>query len=216
MSEPKPKSMIRLLLESGPTDPFLITKLNLLEELQAAHARNDHKTMLEIGQKLAANDKAFGQARENRRAMMKKTVVQAKATADPDERAKKLLAAFEFCVKAACEAKEESQDIATFNFGVKQLGVISDELSATPPDRFIELAQFLDSPDIRVRAFAAVWLRHIMPERILPILKEIDKTEGFGTPAGTQVHFAISELELEERKKQNNTARNQKEPDAKS
>jgi hypothetical protein len=201
MSDEKPKSTIRLLLESGPTDPLLMAKLTLIEELQAAHARNDHKTMLEIGQKLAANDKAFDQARENRRALMRKTVAQAKAIADTEKRVNGLLAAFEFCVKTACAADEESRDIETYNFGVKQLGVISDELGATPPDRFAELAQLLDNPDIRVRAFAAVWLRHTMPERILPILKEINKTEGFGTPAGTQVHIAISELEMEARKK---------------
>ena len=58
--------------------------------------------------------------------------------------------------------------------------MISDELKQSP-DRFSELAQFLNDPDIEVRGFAAVWLQNLMPEQILPILKEINKTEKFGT-----------------------------------
>jgi hypothetical protein len=34
-----------------------------------------------------------------------------------------------------------------------------------------------------------------MPERILPILQEINKTKKFGTPVGTQVYIAMRELE---------------------
>ena len=74
-----------------------------------------------------------------------------------------------------------------------------DELRATPPNRFTDLAKFLASSDIELRAFAAVWLRHLMPERVLPILKEIEKTEPFGSPVGTQVFTAIFELEKAEK-----------------
>jgi hypothetical protein len=209
LSDPKPKSTIREILESGPTDPLLMAKLDLLEELQAAHAKGDHKTMLEIGRKLAANDAAFNQAREDRRRTMEKVVTDAKAVDDPDKRVERLLAAFQFCVKEACAANEESQDIETYNVGVRQLRVIGNELRAIPPNRFDALAQFLDSPDIELRGFAAVWLRKVMPERILPILKEINKTESFGTPVGTQVYIAIREFE--QAKERNGES----EPDAK-
>jgi hypothetical protein len=195
MSESKPKSTMRQLLESGPTDPLILAQLSLLEQLQDAHAKGDQQELLEIGRKLAANAKDIEQAQGERRALMATTVADAKSAADPDQRTKKLLAAFALCVKEACAADEEVGDIDTYNFGVKQLGVIGDALSATPPNRFSELAQFLDSSDIQLRAFAAVWLRQLMPERVLPILKEINKTEPFGTPAGTQVFTAIFELE---------------------
>ena len=128
-------------------------------------------------------------------------MAEAKAIADPDARTKALLSAFRFCVQEACAAEAESRDIETYNVGVRQLGMISDALRDTPPNRFNELAQFLDDPDIEVRGFAAVWLRDVMPERILPILKEIDKTEGFGTPVGTQVSIAIRELEQAQERK---------------
>jgi hypothetical protein len=190
----KPKSTIRLLLESGSTDSLIMAKLGLLEELQAAHARNDQEKMLEIGRKLAANEREFEQALKDRRARMKKAVAEAKAVADPDERTQKLLSAFAFCVKEACAADEEAHDTKTYNFGVKRLREIGDELRAL--GRFPALAQFLDSPDIELRGFAAVWLRNLWPERILPILREIDKTESFGTPAGTQVYIAMRELEI--------------------
>ncbi len=205
----KPKSTIRLLLESGRTDSRLMVKLGLLEELQAAHAQNDQEKMLEIGRKLAANEQELEQAQKTRRARMRKAVSAAKAVADPDERTHRLLSAFEFCVKEACAADEEARDTKTYNFGVKRLGEISDELQAL--GRFSALAQFLDSPDIEVRGFAAVWLRNLWPERILPILQEIEKTESFGTPAGTQVYIAMRELE--QAKEQ--ASQSQQEPDAK-
>jgi hypothetical protein len=193
MSDQKPKSTIRQLLESGPTDSRLMEKLNLLEQLQAAHAQGDQKRMLEIGRKLAANEMEFEAAKKQRRENMARAATEAKAVADPEERAKALLSAFVFCVKEACAANKEGQGTDTYNFGIRQLRVISGELRAM--DRFPALAQFLDNADIEVRGFAAVWLRNIMPDRVLPILKEINKTEKFGSPVGTQVFTAIFELE---------------------
>lgn len=193
MSDAKPKSTIRQILESGPTDPRIMQKLDLLEQLQAAHARNDQARMLEIGQKLAANSQAIAQSQKLRRAAMSKAVAQAKKVADPEERTRKLLAAFELCVKQACAAHSDSGDRKTYNFGVKRLAEIGQQLRAL--NRFAALEPFLDSPDIQLRGFAAVWLRNLWPERILPILQEIDKTMSFGTPAGTQVYIAMRELE---------------------
>jgi hypothetical protein len=210
MSDRPAKSTIRQILESGPTDPRLMEKLSLLEELQAAHAQGDQQKMLEIGRKLAANDKQGEDAQKNRRARMRKAVAAAKRIADPEERTKALLSAFAFCVKEACAADAECRDIPTYNFGVKRLCEISDELREL--NRFAALAQFLESPDIELRGFAAVWLRNLWPERILPMLQEIDKTQSFGTPVGTQVYIAMRELERA--KEQSSQA--QKEPDAKT
>jgi hypothetical protein len=193
MSDEKPKSTIREMLESGPADPLVMEKLSLLEELQAAHAQHDEKRMLEIGRKLVQNAKSIEQELENRRAAMEKAVVTAKTAADPDARTKRLLTAFAFCVKTACNADEETGDVETYNFGVRQLRAVGNELRSL--DRFSELAQLLDNPDIEIRGFAAVWLRNLMPERILPILQEINKTKKFGTPVGTQVYIAMRELE---------------------
>lgn len=204
MSDQTPKSTIRQLLESGPTDPVLMEKLTLLEELRAAHMNDDQKTMLEIGKKLAANEKAFETAKKQRRTAIAKSVADAKAVADPDARAEALLSAFAFCVRETCAAERGGQGKDTYNFGIRQLRTVGDELRAL--GHFAALAQFLDSPDIDVRGFAAVWLRNIMPDRVLPILKEVNKIESFGSPVGTQVFTAIFELE--------NTQR--KEPDAKN
>jgi hypothetical protein len=199
MSDQTPKSTLRQILESGPTDPVLMEKLSLLEELQAAHAKGDQKTMLEIGRKLAANQQAFEASKKQRKAVMTKSIAAAKAITDPDARLKALLSAFALCVKEACAAHERGQGIDTYNYGIKQLRIASDELRAM--DRFADLAQFLDSPDVELRGFAAVWLRNIMPDRVLPILKEVNKTEKFGSPVGTQVSTAIFELESAQRKK---------------
>ena len=84
-------------------------------------------------------------------------------------------------------------------------------LESGPTDALI--TQKLDfSPNIELRGFAAVWLRNLWPERILPILQEIEKTISFGTPAGTQVYIAMRELEQAKEK----AAAGHTEPDAKS
>jgi hypothetical protein len=210
VSDGKPKSTIRQMLESGPTDSRLMEKLRLLEELQAAHAQGDQQKMLEIGAKLAANEKQIEDAQKNRRAIMRKTVAAAKRVAGPEERTQALLSAFAFCVKEACAADEEARDIPTYNYGVKRLREISAELQAL--NRFEALVAFLDSPNIDLRGFAAVWLRNLEPERMLPILQEINKTKGFGTPVGTQVYIAMRELEQVKEK----AAAEQKQPDAKN
>jgi len=210
MSDAKPKSTMRQILESGPTDALITQKLDLLEQLQAAHAQNDQTKMLEIGQELAANALEIEHSQKARRAKMRKAVAQAKKVADPEERTRKLLSAFEFCVKETCAAKSESGDRETYNFGVKRLREISAELRTL--NRFSALEQFLDSPNIELRGFAAVWLRNLWPERILPILQEIEKTMSVGTPAGTQVYIAMRELEQAKEK----AAAGHTEPDAKS
>jgi hypothetical protein len=189
MTNAKPKSTMRQILESGPTDPLIMRRLDLLEELQAAHARNEENKMIELGQKLVANAQEIERSQKTRRTEMTRAVAEAKAVADPDERAKKLLSAFAFCVKETCAGHSDQE---TYNFGVKRLAEIGDELRAL--HRFSALAQFLDSADIELRGFAAVWLRNLWPARILPILQEIEKEMSFGTPAGTQVYIAMREL----------------------
>src|SRR6185312_377173 len=109
MSDAKPKSTIRQLLESGPTNPLLMEKLALLEELQEAHAQGDQQKMLEIGRKLAENAQRADDAEKNRRTRMSKAVKAAKRIRDPDERTKALLSAFAICVKEACAADAESK-----------------------------------------------------------------------------------------------------------
>lgn len=190
MSNAKPKSTIRQILESGPTDPLIMQKLDLLEELQAAHSRNDESKMLEIGQKLVTNAQEIEKSQKARRIGMARAVAEAKTVTDADERAKKLLTAFAFCVRETCAGHSDQE---TYNFGIKRLAEIGNELKAL--NRFSALARFLDSADIELRGFAAVWLRNLWPERILPILQEIEKEMSFGTPAGTQVYIAMRELE---------------------
>lgn len=200
MSESKPKTIIRQLLESGPTNPLMMEKLALLEDLQAAHAQGDQSKMLEIGRKLAQNAERTEEAQKNRRIKMQNAVTAAKRIADPQDRTRALLSAFEFCVKESCAADNEGKDIPTYNFGVKRLCEISDALKAL--DRFSALAPLLDSPDVELRGFAAVWLRNLWPERILTILQEINETESFVSGVGTQVYIAMRELERAQEQKE--------------
>jgi hypothetical protein len=58
------------------------------------------------------------------------------------------------------------------------------------------LAVLLHSPDARVRASAGAYLIKLMPDRVLPILREIEEGEG-GSSAGFHAHWALLRWEQE-------------------
>lgn len=110
MSDEKPKTALRELLEEGPVDKRIMASLDLLEELQAAVARKDSKATLEIGRNLATRAKEIKSAELERRSAMKTAVEKATAVSDPDARTAKLLDAFEFCAKTKAIANDEAGD----------------------------------------------------------------------------------------------------------
>ncbi len=177
MSEDKRKSTIRRLMEEGPSDPHLLRHLDLVEELQKAVAQNDRKTMSEIGRKLKENAQQKQAADLGRRAAMNAAVEEAKAESDPDQRTAKLLEAFELCAKTHVAAFDVSADKESGDAATVHLFEIANALDAIPPGRRSALVPFLDSTDVAVRVAAAVRLKELMPERVLPILRDINENE---------------------------------------
>jgi hypothetical protein len=176
MSTEKCKSALRQLLEEGPHEPLLLEKLRLLEQLQDAHAQNDTKKMLEIGQSLSANAKDINAKRAELRNAMSKAIEEARQTSDPEERTRAFLNAFELCAKTQVIANDHFGDIETQNIATQQKITAVEELDAIPPGRRSALALFLEHPDpgVRVSAAAYLYFRGLMTEQVVPILKDAE------------------------------------------
>jgi SpoU rRNA methylase family enzyme len=118
-------------------------------------------------------------------------------TATEDERVASLIRAFEFAAKLEATLKDELQDIDGANKTVVLMDEIANALDATDPGRAV-LAGLLDHPDDRVRASAGAYLLSVglMPERVLPILHEIED-KGLGDCADFTAHWAILHWERE-------------------
>lgn len=71
----------------------------------------------------------------------------------------------------------QAQDLLDRKFEIaciKNMLRIMDELDSILPEGRAALARFLDSDELEVRGMAAAYLLNIMPEKALPILRDID------------------------------------------
>jgi hypothetical protein len=114
-----------------------------------------------------------------------------------EERAASLIKAFEFAAKLEGTLKDELQDIDGANKLVVLMNQIADALDAAGSGR-ANLAGLLGHPDDKVRASAGAYLlsEGLMPERVLPVLHEIEK-KGLGDCADFTAHWAIVHWERE-------------------
>jgi hypothetical protein len=112
-----------------------------------------------------------------------------------DERIASLIRAFEFASKLAATLHDELLDVKGETDVLLLLKAIDDRLDSTRSGR-AALAVLLDHPDARVRAQAGASLVRLMPERVLPILREIED-KGNGDSADFTAHWAIVGWERE-------------------
>jgi len=108
-----------------------------------------------------------------------------------------LLNGFEFGAKLADALHDELLDTDGETKVVRLMNEIASRLDATGSGRAI-LAVLLDHPDARVRASAGAYLLivNLMPERVLPVLREIEEKEK-GNSAYFTAHWALLGWELE-------------------
>jgi hypothetical protein len=92
------------------------------------------------------------------------------------ERVASLVQGFAFAAKLASTLHDEFRDTDGETEVVRLMLEIVNALDAIDPDR-IALATLLGNSDPRVRAFAGAYLIKSMPERVIPILREIDEKE---------------------------------------
>ncbi|HKT18965.1 MAG TPA: hypothetical protein VJR47_13045 [Stellaceae bacterium] len=177
MAKDKPLSALREAIEDDETDPRIMTKLDLLENLYAAAETKDGKAIMEAARKLKAHQDDMLAEGKKLQAAMAAALDKAKAVADPEKRTTELLAAFEFSAKVQFEAYDVLDDKETGDAAVVQAHAIAEALDAIPPGRRAALAKFLDSPDDGVLVMAAIHLKKIMLDRVTPILREIEERQ---------------------------------------
>jgi hypothetical protein len=71
----------------------------------------------------------------------------------------------------------ELMDIDGGNEGVDQMNAIAEALDAIGGNRRLALTPLLDHQNVGVRASAGAYLLASMPDRVLPILREIEQNE---------------------------------------
>jgi hypothetical protein len=113
----------------------------------------------------------------------------------PADYAKSLVRGFEFAAKLADALHDQLLD-TDGQTKVLLMNEIADTLDSTSAGR-AALAVLLDNPNPGVRALAGCYLIRSMPDRVVPILREIEDAER-GTSAGFNAHSAIIRWELEE------------------
>jgi hypothetical protein len=105
------------------------------------------------------------------------------------ERVASLLRGFELGAKLAHALHDELLDTNGETKVYRRLFAIFKALDATGAGQ-IALAPLLDHPDVGVRVLAAAHLIDLMPDRVVPMLHDIDENAG-GTSPGFTAHFAL-------------------------
>lgn len=112
-----------------------------------------------------------------------------------EERIASLVCGFEFAAKLADSLHDVLLDTDGANKVTTLMNDIAKALDGMDAGR-AALAVLLDSTDARVRASAGAYLIRLMPDQVLPILREIEKGEG-ASSAGFHAHWAILRWEQE-------------------
>lgn len=126
-----------------------------------------------------------------------RTLLQRRNATTPREHIAGLLCGFELATKLGDALHNELLDTDGENKFIGLLNEIAEALDATDRGRG-ELAALLDHPDAGVRASAGAYLIHLMPERVVPILREIDETDQ-GLSADFTAHWALLDWELKQK-----------------
>lgn len=105
------------------------------------------------------------------------------------ERAASLLQGFAFGAKLASTLHDEFRDTKTETEVVQLMLKIVNALDVVDPER-VALAKLLDDSDPRVQVFAGAYMIKSMPERVIPILREIQEKEDANS-AHFNAYFAL-------------------------
>ncbi len=114
-----------------------------------------------------------------------------------DEHVAALVRAFEFAATLRAALRDELSDTDGANELVTKMNMIADTLDESGRGR-AALAGLLDHAEDSVRASAGAYLVDLMPDRVVPILREIDQKDG-GTSAIFTAHWALRGWELKQK-----------------
>jgi hypothetical protein len=118
-----------------------------------------------------------------------------------DRRAASLIHGFEFGAKLAHSLHDELLDADSETKVLRLMDAIVQAFDKIGSGR-AALAVLLNHPDAGVRVSAATYLIDLMPERVVPILREIDEKNG-GNSADFTGHWALLAWERERKSRFN-------------
>jgi hypothetical protein len=113
----------------------------------------------------------------------------------PAEYAESLIRGFQFAAKLADTLHDQLLDTDGETKVVQLMNEIANTLDGISAGR-AALATLLDNPNPGVRAAAGAYLIDLMPDRVVPVLREIEDTER-GSSAGFNAHWALLRWERE-------------------
>ena len=115
-----------------------------------------------------------------------RTLVESRSSTTPNQRAASLLAGFRFGARLADTLHDELLDTMGKTEVVRSMRTIVTALDEIDPGR-AALVTLLSDPDAGVRAFAGAYLIKLMPERVVPILRDIEEQQ-----QANSAHFSAS------------------------
>lgn len=114
-----------------------------------------------------------------------------------EKRTASLVRAFSFAAQLKAALHDELGDTDAYNELVLKMNTIANALDESRPGR-AALAVLLDHPKDSVRATAGAYLVDLMPDRVVPILREIDQRDE-GSSADFTAHWALRGWELKQK-----------------
>ncbi|HEX7970337.1 MAG TPA: hypothetical protein VF502_19095 [Stellaceae bacterium] len=157
--------------------------LAIEDQFERFRAAPDQKAEADVILEMLRLKKEVDAALSEQRAAVAALLDRARQATNDDERAAELVRAFALLTRHSYIAKEELGDVDASNETVDQRNAIADQLDAIGSGRRRDLAPLLEDADPGIRHAAACWLLRIMPERALPVLRDVAEKER-GTTAG--------------------------------
>lgn len=138
-----------------------------------------------------------------------KSLIAKSSSGADDERTPSLIKAFEVGAKLKAVLHDELFDIDGANKIVLLMNDIARILDTTSQGRSV-LGELLDHSDPRVRAAAGAYLliNDLLPDRVVPVLREIEQKEEGVTGAYFTAHMALVEWDLKQKARQRSVTTN--------
>lgn len=126
-----------------------------------------------------------------------KELLNNRASVPQEERRRALVRGFEFAAKLQHALHDELLDTDGETEVARLKHAVVDALDGSASSR-ASLSELLDHSDAGVRASAGAYLINLMPERVIPILREIEEKEE-GLSADFTAHWVLLDWDLKQK-----------------
>jgi hypothetical protein len=145
----------------------------LMEELKAAVRNKDAAAQRLIITKLARSQLGLRRIEIAHRVILAGIMASVREATNPQDRVQELLNAFRYVSFLLATAQYDLVDDDLSGDAETHLRTILSGLDAIEPEGRMALVPFLDSHDLDARACAAVALLELIPDRAIPVLRDL-------------------------------------------